>query len=919
MFRRNRLTRRMLLLVFILCFLFQSIPVKMSLTVHNAPSHDFYSLEVNGIRSGRSSELIGSRRMLQPIILDTDDVIIEYGESGLLIWYFGSPSSVTYTVYLNGSQLLTGITTDQQIELTLFEPDIGTYNYTLVLSDTGGSSSETTMVYVIDSTLPEIDSPDDIEIVIGDSIPQINWSATDLAPLHWNLFRNNSLIATDVWNETEIVHQPSSLELGVFNFTLQVIDRGGNTASDSVMITVVPDLVIPMISSPDDTVLLESSTDLVITWEVSDDHPRNFRILLDDQEIESGPWNGESIGFNTSALSPGVYNFTLIVWDMFDNFATDSVIVTIEVDYRGLLSLVGIVLGSVVGVTSITHAGFRRRRTRRRLETLESLLTGRRSLTIEEVSQKLGTSFAETSEIIEISDSAIPSADSLEAVNVHMIRERVSAQLKVTGETDLGTVGKEWNLSLQQAASIATSIGIPILGSQSGVYYAVEYLRQTLKQKFLSDGRLDLTIESSERSLTVSQIRPVLADIHDDAFLSTSLVYVPRSPVVETVRETVQKEGYVDLDQVSSQLDIATSDLLGAVEHNLEPSHLLIEGTRLVATVNWIAGLRKQIRESGVINVSGLARDLGISSVALEVLLATYMDGRFDAKRKSFITSVSAAGKEEATVEMPVDVEIMRGGEFVGNRFRYKVKVVNNQDTVITDVTVSLLSYPRDSLRLEGSQTKKFTKIDPRGFRSPAFNFLPTEDCVKGDVVASVSFMDSRNTPHSTATRPLTIRAVCDLLTPESISPEEFHLKLSGFRHGETSLRVEDWSPEEMHSKTLQILESSNFFEVDSKIENLVEHIRSRITGWAKGKYTGKHVGLDITITGSPGTKGATCRITMSGEDEAMIIPALDELASKLSAWLCPMCGGSLSTESVGELKAGRSTPCPYCDVTIDR
>lgn len=271
-------------------------------------------------------------------------------------------------------------------------------------------------------------------------------------------------------------------------------------------------------------------------------------------------------------------------------------------------------------------------------------------------------------------------------------------------------------------------------------------------------------------------------------------------------------------------------------------------------------------------------------------------------------------------VESDVIVQALRGGEFVGNRFRFKVKVVNRSPFVITDITVGLISYPKDTLRIEGSPVKTIAKLEPNGYRSPTFDFLPTEDCVKGDIIASVSYVDSRGNAHSITTKSFTIRAVCDLLRPESISPAGFMLKLAILGHGEMMSRVEDWTPEEMHEKTLNILRDSNFFVVTRDLSQVGDdHVESKIKGWAKGIYTGNNLGVQVTITGRPGIKGATCKVKMSGEDEAMIMPAIDEISQKLSAWLCPKCSGALPVELVNELKAGKSVSCPFCSVTMDR
>ncbi len=39
----------------------------------------------------------------------------------------------------------------------------------------------------------------------------------------------------------------------------------------------------------------------------------------------------------------------------------------------------------------------------------------------------------------------------------------------------------------------------------------------------------------------------------------------------------------------------------------------------------------------------------------------------------------------------------------------------------------------------------------------------------------------------------------------------------------------------------------------------------------------------------------------------------------KLSAWLCPRCGGVLPQATVDCLKSGKSASCPFCSATIDR
>ena len=265
-------------------------------------------------------------------------------------------------------------------------------------------------------------------------------------------------------------------------------------------------------------------------------------------------------------------------------------------------------------------------------------------------------------------------------------------------------------------------------------------------------------------------------------------------------------------------------------------------------------------------------------------------------------------------------VKALRGGEFVGNRMRFKVKVVNESPYMITDVIVYLLSFPKDALRFAGEGDDcKFSKIEPGCFRSPTFDFLPTQDCVRGEIVAGVSYIDMTGKAHTLSTEPFVIRSVCDLLIPDQVTPEDFASRLKTHEHGEIVIKVKEWTPEEMFEKALRITDESNFFEVSSEFDTKDGVVFGKISGFAKGKYTGKSVAVQLSVTGPSGAKGASCTIRVSGEDQAMILPAIDDLKERLSAWLCPMCASPLTLENVADLRDGKVVRCPFCSVTIGR
>ncbi|NHI88298.1 MAG: hypothetical protein EAX87_02175 [Candidatus Thorarchaeota archaeon] len=276
--------------------------------------------------------------------------------------------------------------------------------------------------------------------------------------------------------------------------------------------------------------------------------------------------------------------------------------------------------------------------------------------------------------------------------------------------------------------------------------------------------------------------------------------------------------------------------------------------------------------------------------------------------------------KQKKTNQDKENIRVLRGGTFVGNRFRFKVKVVNESQYTITDVRVYLVSYPRDALNFDADDDDVyFAKIEPGGFRSPTFDFIPTLDCVKGDIIAGVTYVDTRGEAHTQTTQPLVIRAVCDLLIPEEISPEEFGLKVRNLRSGELTVEVDEWTPEEMFEKSQYVLKDANFHDVSSKTSQSDNTVMAYVEGWARGKYTDKGVGVRLHISGQAGKKGASCTIRVSGEDSALVLPAIEDLRNRLCTWLCPVCKSTLSVVNVKEIKKGIAIECPYCGATIGK
>jgi parallel beta-helix repeat protein len=205
---------------------------------------------------------------------------------------------------------------------------LGAYSYNLVVYDTtGNSTSDTVVVTVVDNTPPTINTPPDLVYESGTTEYTIVWTPQDLHLDVYTITCNQTPIS-GVWDGTSITVSVDGLALGIYNYSLVINDTSGNSASDTVFITVV-DNTAPTMDRPVDLSYEFGTTGHMILWAPLDIHPASYLILLDGGTVSSGEWNGSSISISVDGLALGSYNYTLVVFDTTGNSVLDQVIVTV--------------------------------------------------------------------------------------------------------------------------------------------------------------------------------------------------------------------------------------------------------------------------------------------------------------------------------------------------------------------------------------------------------------------------------------------------------------------------------------------------------------------------------------------------------------------------------------------------------------
>jgi hypothetical protein len=121
----------------------------------------------------------------------------------------------------------------------------------------------------------------------------------------------------------------NGLSVDSYVYELTVNDTYGNVASDDVIVSVIADDDSPSLTALNDVSFEFGTTGNYLNWSCSDQFPDSYSISRNGTIIDSGLWNGSNLAVNLDGLSPGAYNFTIVLYDSSGNSASDSVIVTV--------------------------------------------------------------------------------------------------------------------------------------------------------------------------------------------------------------------------------------------------------------------------------------------------------------------------------------------------------------------------------------------------------------------------------------------------------------------------------------------------------------------------------------------------------------------------------------------------------------
>jgi len=263
------------------------------------------------------------------------DIYYEEGTIGNeIVW---SPSALTpdkYIIFQDNVSIDSGDWDGSQISWIIDGLVVDTYNFTIMVNDTlGDTAISTVWVNVLPPEAPIITGPSDLEMEIGTTGWVVEWEGEDVTPHSYEIFRNDTSQISNSWSASPWTFNFSldGLELGVYNFTLYLEDGLGNSASDTIWVTVVDTTDPTFIGIPVGFTYEYGSTPSYLRWYADDLTLDSFELLLNSVHEMGGDLTApmDSITYYIDTLQPNEYNITVIIWDVAGNSNSHTVYTTI--------------------------------------------------------------------------------------------------------------------------------------------------------------------------------------------------------------------------------------------------------------------------------------------------------------------------------------------------------------------------------------------------------------------------------------------------------------------------------------------------------------------------------------------------------------------------------------------------------------
>ncbi|MHA2220979.1 MAG: HEAT repeat domain-containing protein [Candidatus Thorarchaeota archaeon] len=200
----------------------------------------------------------------------------------------------------------------------------------------------------------------------------------------------------------------------------------------------------------------------------------------------------------------------------------------------------------------------------------------------------------------------------------------------------------------------------------------------------------------------------------------------------------------------------------------------------------------------------------------------------------------------------------------------FGVSVENPMDEPINEVSVKILLYPYESLEPADSLTQMIETIEPGGNDVLIFGFNVTNECVEGEFVTSVQFIDLKGEDIAAKSGNIFVRSIFEQFKPLEATPEELRTLKSELKewNREHSLATD---AKGLFDTLIDLFEYWNIHVVQSESTEKESMFMGVLSGMAQGRITEKKLVVTLTIVGKIDDDLSKLRIDVLSDDSEIL------------------------------------------------
>lgn len=211
----------------------------------------------------------------------------------------------------------------------------------------------------------------------------------------------------------------------------------------------------------------------------------------------------------------------------------------------------------------------------------------------------------------------------------------------------------------------------------------------------------------------------------------------------------------------------------------------------------------------------------------------------------------------------------------------FGITVENQSEELIHEVSIKVLLYPNEGLKPVEPLAQMIETIEPGGSESIIFGFDVINECVEGEFVSSVQFIDSKGEDIAAISGNIFVRSVFEQFEPLEITPEEILSLKSELKkwNREHSLAVE---AKKLFDILKDLFLNWNLYTIQSECTEKENMFMGVVSGMAKGRITDMKLAVTLTVVGKIDDDLLKLRIDVLCEDPEILHTVASVLFEKI-------------------------------------